>query len=109
MKKFKLMTCSCFALLSLLVFYTNAMNVNSPPLDSTLEQNSGASQQQKIININQASEQELVLLTGIGEQLAKAIVKYRQDHGKFNKVEDLSKVKGIGKHILDKNKHRLMI
>ena len=35
-------------------------------------------------------------LTGIGAKKAKAIIKYRTEHGKFKSVNDLSGVKGIG-------------
>lgn len=57
------------------------------------------------ININQASAEELTLLPGIGETLAKRIVEYRDQNGSFNVLEDLLNVSGIGegrfKTILD--------
>ena len=54
------------------------------------------------ININTASVAELETLKGIGTKKAEAIVKYREDHGKFNKAEDLVLVKGIGDKVLAK-------
>lgn len=50
----------------------------------------------KIINVNTASEQELETLPGIGPTRAKQICRYRQEHGLFDKIEDLLDVPGIG-------------
>jgi competence protein ComEA len=49
-----------------------------------------------IININTATEQELMALKGIGPALAARIVAYRRDRGYFVSKEDLQKVRGIG-------------
>ena len=49
-----------------------------------------------IVNINTATEDELVSLKGIGPALAARIVEYRRENGNFARTEDLEKVKGIG-------------
>ena len=49
------------------------------------------------ININTAGIKELDLLDGIGEGLAKRIVDYRTKNGKFEVIEDIMRVSGIGK------------
>lgn len=49
-----------------------------------------------IININTASKEKLMRLNGIGESTAEKIIKYREDNGYFNVVEDLMNVPGIG-------------
>ncbi len=54
------------------------------------------------VDINKASVQELEALPGIGAAKAEAIVKYREEHGKFKKKEDLVQVKGIGNKIVEK-------
>ena len=47
------------------------------------------------ININTATKDELMTLKGIGASTADKIIEYRKDN-KFNKIEDLKNVKGIG-------------
>ena len=54
------------------------------------------------ININTAKTEDLTLLPGIGEELAKRIVEYRDKHGKYNSLEDLLNVKGVGYSTLNK-------
>jgi competence protein ComEA len=54
------------------------------------------------ININEAAVTTLAKLPGVGRKKAEAIVAYRNEHGKFNAVDDLKKVDGIGKKTLEK-------
>lgn len=51
---------------------------------------------QTVVNINKADEKELQSLNGIGESLATSIVQYRKENGKFETIEDLKNVPGIG-------------
>ncbi len=48
------------------------------------------------ININTASADSLELLPGIGPQLAKRIIDFRIQNGRFIKADDLLNVRGIG-------------
>ena len=48
------------------------------------------------ININNATQAELETLPGIGASIAKQIINYRNEKGKFSKIEDIKNVKGIG-------------
>lgn len=52
------------------------------------------------IDLNTADHYDLARLPGIGEKRALAIVAYREEHGPFARVEDLTLVKGIGEGIL---------
>jgi len=54
------------------------------------------------INLNTAAREELLELPGIGDTLAERIVAYRKSHGAFRNVEELRKVKGIGKKRMDR-------
>lgn len=54
----------------------------------------------EIIDLNQADVYELQRLPGIGEKRAQAIVEYREEHGPFQSVEDITQVSGIGEAIL---------
>ncbi len=48
------------------------------------------------VNLNTATAEELTALPGIGEELARRIVAYREENGPFGSEEDLTKVSGIG-------------
>ena len=48
------------------------------------------------ININAADSATLMLLDGVGEKLAAHIVAYREEHGAFASVEELTNVEGLG-------------
>jgi len=48
------------------------------------------------VDINQADVAELSKLPGIGEQVAKRIIAYREENGPFEKAEELMNVRGIG-------------
>ena len=54
------------------------------------------------LDLNKAPLHDLLELPGIGEKLAERIVKYRKDHGRFQSIEDLRKVKGIGKKRMER-------
>ncbi|TLD83749.1 ComEA family DNA-binding protein [Helicobacter trogontum] len=58
------------------------------------------------VNINTASQKELMTLNGIGE--AKAIIEYRTKT-RFKKIEDIKQVKGIGQAIFDKIKKDIVV
>ena len=62
----------------------------------------------KLININTASKEELCKLTGIGENKAKLIIEYREKN-KFTKIEDITKVSGIGKKTFEKIKNDITV
>jgi len=48
------------------------------------------------VEVNTASEQLLTYVSGLGPQLAKSIIKYRNEHGPFLSREDLKKVPRLG-------------
>lgn len=50
-----------------------------------------------VVNLNTATEEELVRLPGIGPAKAQAILRMREQRGSFKKVEDVMQVRGIGR------------
>jgi comEA protein len=61
------------------------------------------------INLNSATVEQLQSLPGIGPAIAKTIIEHRTKAGKFNRVEEIMKVKGIGEKKFQKIKDRLTI
>ena len=56
----------------------------------------------KKININTASEYELSLNPNISRDIAKAIIIYRNQHGNYQKLEDLKKIVFINEEMFQK-------
>jgi competence protein ComEA len=61
------------------------------------------------VNINEASRTELMKLGGVGAGSAQKIIEYRAAHGPFKKAQDLEKVDGIGKGVIEKNAGRITV
>ena len=61
------------------------------------------------ININKADSKTLITLKGIGKDRAVKIIEYREKNGPFQKIEDIMKVKGIGKKIFEQNANVLSV
>lgn len=61
------------------------------------------------ININTADAKKLTKLEKIGPVLAKRIIKYREENGPFKKIEDIMKVKGIGKKTFKIIKNKITV
>lgn len=60
------------------------------------------------ININTAELNQLITLTGIGEAKAKAIIEYRKSK-KFNSIDDIKNVTGIGDALFEKIKNNITV
>jgi competence protein ComEA len=61
------------------------------------------------IHLNQASAEELQVLPGVGPALSERIIVYRDEHGPFKTIDQLTEVKGIGQAKLAKLKDRLTV
>lgn len=66
-------------------------------------------QRTELLNINLATEEELMTLPEITRQIAQKIVEHRKVIGRFNKVEDLALVSGIGAEKLHKIKYEICV
>ena len=62
----------------------------------------------KKVNINTADQSELMTLPNIGEKRANAIIEYRQKN-KFNKIEDIKNVSGIGDKYFEAMKDMIVV
>mgnify|MGYP000368469667 FL=1 len=61
------------------------------------------------IDLNTATSEELQLLSGVGPATADAIIQYRDAHGEFKTVDELTNVKGIGEKKLQQLSEDLMV
>jgi competence protein ComEA len=76
--------------------------------DAGAEPGSGITADGRVI-LNVASEEELTRLPAIGPSRARAIVALRQRLAKFRAVEDLLRVKGIGRKTLRRIKPNVVL
>lgn len=61
------------------------------------------------VSLNTASKEQLMTLNGIGEAKAAAIIRYREEHGGFHKIEELKEVEGIKEGVFNKVKDQITI
>lgn len=62
------------------------------------------------VDINSADAATLALaLDGVGMAKAQDIIAYREQNGDFKTVDDLQKVRGIGKATLERNRSRILV
>ncbi len=54
------------------------------------------SERPETVELNTATAAELQTLPRVGERTAQRIIEYREEHGGFERIEDLMNVRGIG-------------
>ena len=65
---------------------------------------------QDSLNINTASAEMLAeTIAGVGKRKAEAIVRYREEHGPFDSVDELLEVSGIGPKTLERSRDKLTV
>ena len=69
----------------------------------------GAKKGEEKINLNTATVEELKHLNGVGDAIAASIIQYRTEHGAFQKIEDITKVSGIGEKLFARMKDRITV
>ena len=62
-----------------------------------------------LININTASKEELMTLSGIGETKAISIINFRETNGLFTCIEDIKNISGIGDALFEKIKDNITV
>lgn len=83
------------------------------PFQSEVETNvidsKGQENGEKGVNINTAGLEELMTLPGIGESKAQLIIQYREEHGAFQNIEELTNIPGIKSGVYEKIKELVRI
>lgn len=54
------------------------------------------------IDVNNADEEQLQRVPGIGPAMARRIIEWRNEHGRFERLDDLLDIRGIGTKTLEK-------
>ncbi len=81
---------------------------DSNQVQTNIENNSSSTESIKV-SLNQATLEQLMTLSGIGESKAKSIIEYRNQNGSFQSIEEIKNVKGIGDKIFEKIKDNLTL
>lgn len=64
---------------------------------------------ENLVNINTATKEELMSISGIGEVTADKIITYRTENGDFTDIAQLMNVEGIGEKTYEKFKDRVTV
>ena len=75
-------------------------------VNNCIETNENKNNDEKI-NINTASLEELLKISGIGESKAKNIIEYREKNGQFKNIEEIKNINGIGDSLFNKIKDNI--
>ncbi len=86
---------------SVSVIILSVLSAPSPLLPTVREMKSmneeaGEAVQSWPVDLNTASKETMMLLDGLSETLAGRIIAYREEHGGFQSVDELTAVSGIG-------------
>lgn len=81
----------------------------SPASDSGLESSAAKQSDDGLVNINEATVEQLLTLPGIGRAKAESILAYRQEHGSFASIEEIQRVSGIKSALFEKIKNKIKI
>lgn len=82
--------------------------INKESEGEKVDSNKTEQTKSNLVNINTASKEELMSVSGIGESKADSIIIYR-NKTPFTKIEDVMNVTGIGESLYDKIKNYITV
>lgn len=88
---------------------TNRYVIKSSETNSKDNSNKVSNSNSSKVNINNATQTELETLPGIGPSTALKILTYRKENGKFNSIDDIQNVSGIGENKFNKIKELICV
>lgn len=77
--------------------------------DACIDNNVDNNNNNEIVNINTATREELMTVSGIGESKSEEIIKYREENGKFDTIDEIKNVSGIGESLFEKIKDHITV
>ena len=85
------------------------LNTNDTEKNNNENDNEDIAANNNKVNINKATLEQLLTISGIGESKAKSIIEYRTQNGEFKQLEDIMNVSGIGESLYEKIKNNITI
>ena len=83
---------------------SSSRNVHGPNIKAAAQTEPSKTAIHSRLDLNRASARELELLPGIGAVMAQRVIAFRKSVGRFQRIEDLREVKGIGAKTYDRLK-----
>ncbi len=77
--------------------------------NNIIENNTTVYGKTELVNINTATQTELETVTGIGPSTALKIIKYREENGRFNSIDEIKNVSGIGEAKYESIKEQICV
>lgn len=71
--------------------------------------NNSENMDKELVNINTATKEDLMTVSGVGDTKAESIIKYREENGDFKTIEDIKNVSGIGESLFEKIKDYITV
>ncbi|MFQ6618951.1 MAG: ComEA family DNA-binding protein [Fidelibacterota bacterium] len=82
-----------------------------PPIEAKIDTSilSNPGRRDDKINLNTAERDELVKIPGIGPKIAERILNYRKNIGRFESIEEIKNVQGVGERTFKKIKEHIYV
>lgn len=82
---------------------------NTSSTNSNSESSSNPGSEDGVLDLNTATEEDLMTLPGIGSSKAKKIIAYREEIGKFEKIEQIMDITGIKEGVYNNIKNYVIV